>query len=847
MNFKTTYVLFGALLLLLVVAAVSLMTGTKPGEEGRVLDSAAAADVTAKDVTSVTLDRRAPTEQRLVFTRVGARKWKLTEPYEARVDGEQVERIVDEVLSLRKEEKPGDLSSNLANHGLDKPSLVVTLTRGAKDGTAERSWAVNFGQVTFGPPTSSLVFVTSSDAPREPAAVKRSSLNDLLRADVKEFNNAGDLVKDVRDFRSRDLLGEGSFNLPDTAKSVALTEGKNEVVLKRQDNGTWAFAKPATFGEADLEGDTAAGGTDVTGVKPLLNSLTNLRATSAGDIVENVTDFAQYGLEPGKLAGPKVELVRKDPNGEGTITETLDVGKKEEKGDNVYARLEGERAVVKVPASAIDPIRKVVERPNSLRDHNLLSFAAQTADGIDVKLPGEDKPIELRKVGEPPQWKLYDSAGQAQTANTPAVTTLLTDLGARRLVKDFPEPGATDAALGFDKPSAEITIWVGGVQPEEKKEEKKDEAKDKGKDAGKEAPKPEAKPAATPSKPKMKEPTARLILGKRDKDLLYVRRIVGTTKTDVAVPETLLAKVTKGRLDFVDSVLPSFVSADATKVTFPRGGETFAIEKQKKDDKSPEVWRIAQPPSRNDRNADPAKVQQILGDLSGLTALKLWAEKASDRELERYGLKPPKVQATVTTGKDKEAKEHVYQFGVETDDKTGYYAKQGDRDLVFIVKKAVLEPLESAELQDLTVFSLDPSKVIGLKLTGWKDVVGQPQTLEFEKKGATWSAKAPAGFIVNQAQLQSFLAALTQVRAEKFAVHKTGPKDEHKLTVAAGALEIVLTLDGEKDPVTLTVGGLDPSAASYFAQSNKLPGDVFTLPKDRFEKVKAKPGFFAAE
>src|SRR4051812_33963248 len=251
MNFKTTYVLFGALLLLLVIATVSLMTGGKPGEEGRVLASAAAADVTAKDVTSLTLDRHAPTEQRLVFTRVGPRKWKLTEPYEARVDGEQVERIVDEVLSLRKEEKPGDLSSNLANHGLDKPALVVTLTRGAKDGTPERSWTVNLGQVTFGPPTSSLVFVTSSDAPREPAAVKRSALNDLLRADVKEFNNAGDLVKDVRDFRSRDLLGEGSFNLSDTARSVAVADGKNEIVLKRQDNGTWAFAKPANFGEAD--------------------------------------------------------------------------------------------------------------------------------------------------------------------------------------------------------------------------------------------------------------------------------------------------------------------------------------------------------------------------------------------------------------------------------------------------------------------------------------------------------------------------------------------------------------------------------------------------------------------
>ena len=92
-----------------------------------------------------------------------------------------------------------------------------------------------------------------------------------------------------------------------------------------------------------------------------------------------------------------------------------------------------------------------------------------------------------------------------------------------------------------------------------------------------------------------------------------------------------------------------------------------------------------------------------------------------------------------------------------------------------------------------------------------------------------------------------FLSGIANLRADKFVVHKTGPKDEHKLAVAAGALEITFTIDGEKDPVTLTVGALDPNGSSYFAQSNKLPGDVFTLPKYRFEKVKAKPGYFAAE
>jgi hypothetical protein len=88
---------------------------------------------------------------------------------------------------------------------------------------------------------------------------------------------------------------------------------------------------------------------------------------------------------------------------------------------------------------------------------------------------------------------------------------------------------------------------------------------------------------------------------------------------------------------------------------------------------------------------------------------------------------------------------------------------------------------------------------------------------------------------------------VSEIRAEKFVAHKSGPKDEHKLTVPAGALEITITLEGEKDPVTLTIGGVDADGKNYYAMSNKLAGDVFTLPKGIFEAVKAKPAYFAAE
>ena len=47
--------------------------------------------------------------------------------------------------------------------------------------------------------------------------------------------------------------------------------------------------------------------------------------------------------------------------------------------------------------------------------------------------------------------------------------------------------------------------------------------------------------------------------------------------------------------------------------------------------------------------------------------------------------------------------------------------------------------------------------------------------------------------------------------------------------------------------MTLTIGGEAEGGKSYYAQSNKSPGDVFLVPKERFEKYRANPNAFAAE
>src|SRR5262249_2499139 len=151
--------------------------------------------------------------------------------------------------------------------------------------------------------------------------------------------------------------------------------------------------------------------------------------------------------------------------------------------------------VVKVPDSQVEPLRLLLQKPGVLRDRTLLNVASAGVDAVDIQV-GADAPIELRRAAEGAGnvWKIYGSPdGQPKNANAQVVPSLLNELSGRGLVKEPPEPNTPDATLGFDHPSATMTIWVGGILPEEKKpedkkpEEKKAEEKkaEEKKDAGK--------------------------------------------------------------------------------------------------------------------------------------------------------------------------------------------------------------------------------------------------------------------------------------------------------------------------------------------------------------------------
>src|SRR5436309_6429905 len=106
MNFRTTYILLGVVIVALVVlGGVVLFTGDeKPpaSVEGYVMKALRAANIKADDVTSVEIERPGQTPDKIAFAREG-KAWRMVAPAPARADSSAVDAVVSGVLNAKTE------------------------------------------------------------------------------------------------------------------------------------------------------------------------------------------------------------------------------------------------------------------------------------------------------------------------------------------------------------------------------------------------------------------------------------------------------------------------------------------------------------------------------------------------------------------------------------------------------------------------------------------------------------------------------------------------------------------------------------------------------------------------
>lgn len=854
MNFKTTYILFGLLggVLLVFVVAVWL-SPLKPLDTTYVFPSAhdESNKIDPKDIDAVAIERDRPRQEKLVFTRTGKDAWKMEHPGSYRIESSRVDDLVRHVLDAKKQ-KGVEVDRNLERWGLKNPSATITLK--GKGRTFE---------LFIGKEYSNRVYALSSDERKEPMVVLRSGIEEVF--------------KPANDFRARDLLASNPGNI----EFLKLQHGPGEPRILEQRSGQWWFVKP-DYGPADYEGaSTADANKPPTGVSTLLSAMTDIRVDSktpppaedlpgdkkdkekkdkekqeikadSGFVEDNAKDLKKYNLETEKSADLVIEVKRTAEGAQKAEAVTLLVGKKVDKEEQYYARLASDRNVVKVSAKALEPLRKFIANPEELRDHDLVR---EKPDVVRIKYRSGEE-IELIKTGmaSAPRpgphsfgdtWKLYrGNDKKGLITDTATVTSLVSALTAKRQVKEFPT-GQSDKALGLDSPNVVVSLWANGIKKGEKKkdENKKDAKKDK--DG---TPKVKDKDG---DRPELRSDTPDVVLefGATDSDnRVAVRRKMGKDLKDtlvVKVDASVFTLANGDALSYLQKNLPPLIPSSellaVARVTLELDGKvTELVHKDPKDKNSP--WVFDKPSDLKGRKADTEAVNNLFTTVNDLRIVRWKSLKATDPELSRWGLKSPTNRVTFTPeGSDKKLEKSLLIGNPIDDKKTVYYARQSDRDSIFLVSKAEVDKLKTP-LLDLTVFDFKAGDVKAVKLSGWPRR-GKPDVLELERKGAnSWEGKDREGKVtVNAGRAEALIAALEQLKAEKFLALKGGARAAHGMDVKKGAVEIEVSL-ANKDKITLTIGNRDGD--SFYATSSKHPGAVFLIkaPGSIFEELKKEKG-----
>ena len=808
-NFRTTYIMMGLVAVLLGVLAIYVFFGgdKKPNPKGFLLETFHALDTKPDEITGFEIEKG---DEKIVFNRQADGRWRMKEPIEARADSDRVEMIVRELLEARREEKGTDLTLNLGVHGLDKPAVKLTLRKG------ERSATISLGKVTIGG-DEALVYVLTSDESKKPQALKKKLIRDLFKAKPPDEAGTAAMVIDLNEFRTKKLLGEGMTleAAPSHIDGIKLTSGDRVVHLSRKNpERVWRFVKPEGYGDVQLDTPVEKRNPNtVYNLSSLLNNALSIEVNDVKDYLPNAKDLSALGLDPSSEGVLRIDLERQDAFG----TETLWISKQNAKSekDKVYVRYQGDAAVAQINGEKARILQNFLKDPTLLRDSTFIKLRLDRVDAVDVTI--DKKAFELRKIDG--NWKIYDG-DKMNVGNKVVIDALLFKLTERQNVRGYPATDATDAALGFNAPQAEIRIWEDSILSPE-------------------SPDPKARP-----KVKLL-PTTHLMFGAKDGGIVYVRRYMGTAKADAKLSDDLLPLATRGRLDYVDIALKPFNPLNVEKIGFLLNGETWEIERTPSTLLiEPAEWKIIAPASMKGKLGNAQQIKLILDSYAEMKSDKVDSENPSKDQLATRGLDPDKPVFKLALKVKDEPTERVYYLGNPVAGKLHVYTKTSLSDYVFESLLARIELVTKSRLVDPTLYKIEPGN-LKMTLRGWIDssTTGQPQVLEMERQaGGFWKSKGDVK--LDDQKVEEFFTLITRPQSVDQVVEKTGARPEQKLDLKLGALEIEFDM-GDKKPITLMLGApVDKDSKTIFASTNQAPGDVYTLNAEKLLPAKEKPAVF---
>ncbi|OWK38570.1 DUF4340 domain-containing protein [Fimbriiglobus ruber] len=512
-------------------------------------------------------------------------------------------------------------------------------------------------------------------------------------------------------------------------------------------------------------------------VQPLLVAASNVKAEKCDSLTP---DPAKHGLDKPAL---RVTVSYKEPNpsvegkegkegkpvADTVVTKTLVVGNPTAPGAATrYARLDGgpTQAVYVIP----DALVKEADRPAlSWLDKSLLSADATQVAKVQITGPTPDANVTLTK-DDKGTWK---AEGANFTVDGPTVSALI-NVAARPPVARLAAYGTAVkwADFGLEKPEYTVAITLGG-----------------------------AKPA-----------THTLKLGKVEGGERFVR------VDDGPAVGVLLGRVAealaRGKLDFVDRTLLTFDPQALTAITRKAGKDDFEVSQAGLN------WEVVKPAKQK---ADRQTIEDLADQLGRLRAVKVAAFAPADLD-KPFGLKDPAAVITLAVGVDKPAPK-VLKIGNPVDaakpDGDRYAAADAPAGSPVTVG-VIAGPLAKRLLAEPLKFR---DKSLGKFVDADKVVMDRgDRKVTFAKVDGTWKLTEPVKADAEQADLDEFVNALANLRADELAADKPADLAPFGLKTPEATWKLFA---GDKEVLGLLVGSKEKDGSRVYAKTDK--GDLVAL------------------
>lgn len=353
-----------------------------------------------------------------VLERTPDSQWRVTQPVNARADGEKTASALSQLLGLAAAGEGAyvdDDPKNLAAYGLDEPRVLVEIE------TSDRPGAAVTYEVRFGVEGSENRTYAQSSSRRSVMLVPGAVVETALAQGTGYFRDRRLVV-----MRPEDIV----------SATFTYADGRPDLTIERRPDapGSWRIAKP-------VAGRAAPGA-----VGKLLDRIVGLAVAPGGFVGENESDLGKYGLDhPGII----VNLAGAD---ESKAFAQLLIGRSlDDDPALVYAKNTAEPFVVLVSADAVEDLSPT---PESLRSRTLLEGFARW-DGAEIEIVVGSRKARLKR-GEKFKWTFVEPEGAR--ADYVAPNTFLAAVEGL-MIQAWPADAPGDyAPFGLDNPKAVLTI-----------------------------------------------------------------------------------------------------------------------------------------------------------------------------------------------------------------------------------------------------------------------------------------------------------------------------------------------------------------------------------------------------